>query len=45
MNKIKYILYRLYYITLMPYLERDKYFEILCNEADEIIKREILKLK
>jgi len=35
------ILYRIYYITIMPYIERDKYFKIMCNEADDIIQRNL----
>ena len=36
---MKNILFKIYYITLMPYFQRDKYFEIMCNEADEIIQQ------
>lgn len=35
MKKMKNILFGIYYITLMPYFERDKYFQILCNEMDD----------
>jgi hypothetical protein len=41
MTTIKYILYRTYYLILMPYIERDKYFKIMCKEADDIIQQNL----
>ncbi len=41
MKIVKLVLHKLYYITLMPYFERDKYFEIMCNDADDIIQRNL----
>jgi hypothetical protein len=35
---IKRILFGIYYLTLMPYLQRDKYFDILCKDADLMIE-------
>lgn len=34
---MKKIVFKIYYLTLMPYLERDKYFNILCNEMNDYI--------
>lgn len=32
---ISNLLFRTYYLTIMCYIERDKYFDILCNESEE----------
>ena len=40
---IKYILNRLYYLTVMSYFERDKYFSKLVDEAE--IECESIALK
>ena len=42
MKTVKKIIFEIYYITLMPYFERDKYFKILCDEMDEYINENIL---
>lgn len=34
-EKLKYFLFRLYYVTIMCYIERDRYFDILCDESEE----------
>lgn len=42
METVIKILFEIYYITLMPYLERDKYFKILCDEMDGYINENLL---
>lgn len=42
MKVIKKILFEIYYVTLMPYFERDKYFQTLCNQMDDYIKSNLL---
>lgn len=34
---MKKIVFKIYYLTLMPYFERDKYFNILSDEMDDYI--------
>lgn len=34
---MKKIVFKIYYLTLMPYLKRDKYFNILSDEMDDYI--------
>lgn len=44
MEFIKYILNRLYYVTLMSYFERDKYFNKLVDETEIECKSIALKI-
>lgn len=44
MNTIRQILFGIYYITLMPYIERDRYFDILMDSIDDGINQEIIKI-
>lgn len=42
MKTVRKILFKIYYLTLMPYFERDKYFKILCDEMDIYINKNLL---
>jgi hypothetical protein len=33
----KKVLFKVYYLSLMPYIQRDKYFTLMSNESDIII--------
>lgn len=37
---MKDILYRLYRVTLMEYFEKEKYWDMFCDECDKIIENE-----
>jgi hypothetical protein len=39
---IKNIFYEIYYLTLMPYFERDRYFKMLCDKMDNYINENLL---
>ena len=38
-EKMRYIVYSLYRIILMEYIEPEKYWDMFCNECDEIVNK------
>lgn len=44
MTKIKKIIYCIYFITLMPYIDRDRYFTIICDESERFCEEYVKEL-